>query len=156
MDSLHAIFASIGAQISPLSGLDDVASFFLAAAASPPDATHRAVTIAQWLGGGLANAASMLISTLDSIRGMPRVQKILAVLPPTENMELGTVCDDGKLGPASFGRPNESDNIIRLLCTTHSHSLERRRQERAPVPEGVLVLPRSAPPHQTLRNLKSL
>ena len=115
MESLHPIFASIGARISPLSGSDDVAGFFLAAAAIPPDAPHRAVTIAQWLGGGLANAASMLISTLDSIRGMPRVQKILAVLPPTENMELGTVCDDGKLGPASFGRPNQSDNIIRLL-----------------------------------------
>ena len=100
----------------PLSGLDDVAGFFFAAAAIPPDAPHRAVTIAQWLGGGLANAASMLISTLDSIRSMPRVQKLLAALPPTENMALGTdrvtcaVCE-GKLGPASFGRPNKSDNI---------------------------------------------
>ena len=115
MESLHAIFASIGARISPLSGLDNVAGFFLAAAAIPPDAPHRALTIAKWLGGGLANAASMLISTLDSIRSMPRVQKLLAVLPPTENMELGTdrvmcaVCDDGILGPASFGRPTSGN-----------------------------------------------
>ena len=101
----YMVFATVGARLAPLSSLDEIAGFFLAASANAPHAPSRASTIAQWLGGSLTDAACMLSPMLETLSSMPRVQKILALLPPVENMSLGTdrttrvVCE-GALEPA--------------------------------------------------------
>ena len=99
------MFATVGARLAPLSSLDEIAGFFFAASTNASHAPSRASTIAQWLGGSLTDAACMLSPMLETLSSMPRVQKILALLPPVENMSLGTdrttcvVCE-GALEPA--------------------------------------------------------
>lgn len=99
------LFANVGARLAPLSSLDEIAGFFLAASSNAPHAPSRASIIAQWLGASLTDAAFMLLPMLKTLSSMPRVQKILALLPPVENMSIGTdrttcvVCE-GALEPA--------------------------------------------------------
>lgn len=86
----YMMFATVGARLAPLSSLDEIAGFFLAASTNASHAPSRASTITQWFGGSLTDAACMLSPMFETLSSMPGVQKILALLPPVENMSLGT------------------------------------------------------------------
>ena len=82
MDLIRAELLEAGARIAPLRSLDEIAAFFHAAAANGQTAPARATSIAQWLGGSLADAASMFASILPTLPSMPNVERLLSMLPP--------------------------------------------------------------------------
>ena len=106
METIHAALLEAGSRIAPLASLDEIAGFFQAAAAIGPTAPARATAVAQRLGGSLVDAASMLASILPTLPSMPNVERLLSVLPPCQDMQLGptrdtcAVCDNGVLEPS--------------------------------------------------------
>ena len=106
MDLIRAEMLEAGSRIAPLRNLDEIAAFFLAAAAIGQTAPARATTVAQWLGGSLVDAASMFASILPTLPSMPNVERLLSMLPPCENMSIGpnrdtcAVCEHGMLEPS--------------------------------------------------------
>jgi len=107
MDLIRAALLEAGSRIAPLTSLDQIASFFFAAAAIGSAAPARATDVALRLGGSLVNAASMLASILASLPSMPNVERLLKLLPPCEDMSIGptcdmcAVCEHGMLEPAA-------------------------------------------------------
>ena len=105
-ETIHAALLEAGSRIAPLASLDEIAGFFQAAAAIGPTAPARATAVAQRLGGSLVDAASMLASILPTLPSMPNVERLLSVLPPCQDMQLGptrdtcAVCDNGVLEPS--------------------------------------------------------
>lgn len=108
MDLIRAEMLEAGARIAPLRNLDEIAAFFLAAAAIGQTAPSRATAVAQWLGGSLVDAASMFASILPTLPSMPNVERLLSMLPPCENMSIGpnrdtcAVCEHGMLEPSEY------------------------------------------------------
>ena len=106
MDLIHAELLAAGSRIAPLTTFDEIAAFFYAAAAIGPTVPARATSVAQWLGGSLADAGSMFASILPTLPSMPNVERLLSMLPPCENMSIGpnrdtcAVCKHGMLEPA--------------------------------------------------------
>jgi hypothetical protein len=95
MDLIRAALLEAGSRIAPLTSLDQIASFFFAAATIGSAAPARATDVALRLGGSqsLVNAASMLASILASLPSMPNVERLLKLLPPCEDMSIGPTCD---------------------------------------------------------------
>lgn len=108
MDLIRAELLAAGSRIAPLTTLDEIAAFFHAAAAIGQAAPARATAVAQWLGGSLADAASMFASILPTLPSMPNVERLLSMLPPCENMSIGptrdtcAVCEHGMLEPSEY------------------------------------------------------
>ena len=142
MDYMVLVFATVGARLAPLSSLDEIAGFFFAASANAPNVPSCASTIAQRLGVSVTDAACMLSPMLETLSSMPRVQKILALLPPVENMSLGAdrttcvVCE-GALEPA--------EQTARTLRYSTAVLRQGLHQDRAALQEEVLVLRRRTP-----------
>ena len=64
------LFANVGARLAPLSSLDEIAGFFLAASSNASHAPSRASIIAQWLGASLTDVACMLLPMLKTLSSM--------------------------------------------------------------------------------------
>ena len=107
MDLIRAEMLEAGSRIAPLRNLDEIAAFFLAAAAIGQDRTISCDG-RQWLGGSLVDAASMFASILPTLPSMPNVERLLSMLPPCENMSIGpnrdtcAVCEHGMLEPSEY------------------------------------------------------
>ena len=89
MEAVVASFTVAGSRIAPLCHLDDVASFFIAAAAHGASTIDRAAKVAAHI-GTLAESVPLIGTLLNLLPSMPAVQTLLRLLPPRAGMTLLT------------------------------------------------------------------
>ena len=89
MEAVVASFTVAGSRIAPLCHLDDVASFFIAAAAHGAGTIDRAAKVAAHI-GTLAESVPLIGTLLNLLPSMPAVQTLLRLLPPRAGMTLLT------------------------------------------------------------------
>ena len=105
MAAVYEAFQSAGAAIAPLRSIDEIAAFFLATASVSRGVLNRAQHVAARCSERLLAAVPMVNNLLESVGAMPHVEKLLAVLPPSDGTMLMTdrstcvVCGDGELLP---------------------------------------------------------
>ena len=98
-------FQAAGAAIAPLCSIDEVASFFFAAGSVSRGILNRAQHVAARCSERLLAAVPVVDRLLDKMGAMPHVEKLLAILPPSDGTMLMTdrsrcsVCGDGELLP---------------------------------------------------------